>query len=733
MKGMPHYRQYPMGDVVNANLEPGEYVVRRNAVNSIGKDNMELLNQADGAHGALNKLMVSASLVNLQPQDNSPVKIEANGFPIADSPVRQRVDATRNMQKGGEYRETAEERENRLWPDIDLSYRSGDNRLAERFLEDHGYRPYMGQGSREFTYEYTDKGLKTFTPYGGVKSGIEQKTFTDPTFKVLRDWMGYQEGGVVRGYQGGGLIDKFKQSLVDDRGLFRGERGEPRGYAGTGGRYRPSQYQTETRFEGAKPLNFEGEKSQFHGLLGRLADRRLRKDIEGVAADFRREYAPQGEGPYYANVRHREGQDPSLMLGYSQTHKPHKWNNKEIEDMLERSGKRGVEIAERNILGYTTEDVRKDRREPETSDYYKRAESAYQRRADAPSNIFQLLGGLGKKKGSPAEAPVMSGEAQSAPSESLSSAVAPSPREPSLYEGMQQGGEVRDVRPVEEGSRMLGVFENGEQVESVVPPNLKSFGKTIRSMYDRGVPRGETGKSHSKMQLQDMYDLGGYDTDIQEALGQVYQGPSTWTEREGVRELGRNTPVPRWEYGKRGAYLEKAGYQTGGEVRDVPSGNWGPKGAYNEALRKAREEDMGSNDLKSLSLLEQLRLLNAGTGVEPERLEQLNPERPIKRRESLFESPDSSEYNMPTLEIDPSRFRTPIMRAPSDNYSGSDVKKNLNIIIPYLQSYGRMKTPAQERDEFLYGRLGVDPENPPMQLQGLKGRALLQQYGNEQQ
>ena len=102
MKGLPYYRQYSMGDVVNANLEPGEYVVRRNAVNSIGTENMEMLNHADGAHGALNKLMVSASLVHLQPQDNSPVKIEANGFPIADSPVRQRVDATRNMQKGGE-------------------------------------------------------------------------------------------------------------------------------------------------------------------------------------------------------------------------------------------------------------------------------------------------------------------------------------------------------------------------------------------------------------------------------------------------------------------------------------------------------------------------------------------------------------------------------------------------------------------------------------------------------
>ena len=101
MKGMPHFRQYPMGDVVNANLEPGEFVLRRNAVNALGVDNMELLNHADGAHGALNKLMVSASLVNHQSQSNESVKTEANGFPVADSPVRQRVDATRQMQGGG--------------------------------------------------------------------------------------------------------------------------------------------------------------------------------------------------------------------------------------------------------------------------------------------------------------------------------------------------------------------------------------------------------------------------------------------------------------------------------------------------------------------------------------------------------------------------------------------------------------------------------------------------------
>jgi len=296
---MPHFRQYPMGDVVNANLEPGEYVLRRNAVNALGVDNMELLNHADGAHGNLNKLMVSADLENKLVQDNAPEKSDVNGYPIANSPVRQRVDATRQMQGGGpveeeqamipagenifgqpteamtqsqmsnmlldmmtggvggtikgvgkalrgaqmemfpkkasralsksrkkskkpakEYRETDEvpftgTREYRDWPDIDLSYRSGDNRLAERFLEDHGYRPYMGQGSREFTYEYTDKGLKTFTPYGGVKSGIEQKTFNDPTFKVLRDWMGYQQGGPVYGYQNGGQVKSARQAAQD--------------------------------------------------------------------------------------------------------------------------------------------------------------------------------------------------------------------------------------------------------------------------------------------------------------------------------------------------------------------------------------------------------------------------------------------------------------------------------------------------------------------------------------
>ena len=37
----------------------------------------------------------------------------------------------------------------------------------------------------------------------------------------------------------------------------------------------------------------------------------------------------------------------------------------------------------------------------------------------------------------------------------------------------------------------------------------------------------------------------------------------------------------------------------------------------------------------------------------------------------------------------------------------------------------------QEKIEFLYNRLNVDPNNPPSSLQGLKGSALLQRLGNE--
>jgi len=194
MKGMPHFRQYPMGDVVNANLEPGEYVLRRNAVNALGVDNMELLNHADGAHGALNKLMVSASLVNHQSQDNEPVKTEANGFPIADYPVRQRVDATRQMQDGG----PVEDDMARQWQD----YRSGVGAASMMEREAEAADPTLvpagknifGQSTEAMTQsQMSEMLLDMMTGVGGtVKKagkGIGNIPIPDNIYSAWNWWM----------------------------------------------------------------------------------------------------------------------------------------------------------------------------------------------------------------------------------------------------------------------------------------------------------------------------------------------------------------------------------------------------------------------------------------------------------------------------------------------------------------------------------------------------------------
>tara|TARA_R110000824_G_scaffold396018_1_gene597212 strand:+ start:3267 stop:5216 length:1950 start_codon:yes stop_codon:yes gene_type:complete len=647
MKGMPHYRQYPMGDVVNANLEPGEYVVRRNAVNALGTENMELLNQADGAHGNLNKLIVSADLENKLVQDNAPEKSDVNGYPIANSPVRQRVDATRNMQEGGEveddpvmfpagknifgqptedmsqsqmsdmlldmmtggvggtvkgvgkvlkgtqmklfpskalkrmsktgkkstkkksakeYLETAKERENRLWSDTDLAYKSGDNRLAEKFLEEHGYRPYLGQGSKEFTYKYTDKGLKAFTPYEGVKSGIEQKTFKNPTFKALRDWMGYQEGGMVHGYQEGGEVeDEFV----------------------------PKELAPGVSTTAGGGISFAG------GDVGHKAMDAWKKDpaMFGGEHDFRPKSAIGKLQSYLSEKRMGKltESDPQLKS----------WWNKP-------SGDEGTVRVQQQI-----DDVQAALGDKSTEDYSR---------------------SLGKQT------------------------------------------------HLTEGSPYYGTSLVDLQEDDAIK------GKSREAQYF------ETDKGRYRLSAERQ---GGLFDPVRNFFG----------------------AIP-----KRVDSGEDFSYQEGGQV---PTGNWGPPGAYNEALQKDRKENIGSNNLKSLSILEQLRLINAGTGVEPERLEQLNPERQIKERGSIFNRPDSNEYNMPTFQGDPGASRTPVVRAPSDNYGGNEIEKNLDVLIPYLQSYGRMKTPIQEKTEFLYNRLGVNPEQPPSSLQGLQGAALLQRLGSE--
>ena len=77
----------------------------------------------------------------------------------------------------------------RDYPDVKLQERKEG--LPERFLEDHGYE-YSEVPNKPHTYTYTKDGkIKAFTPFDGNKSGLEVKTFNNPTLKQLRTWMQY--------------------------------------------------------------------------------------------------------------------------------------------------------------------------------------------------------------------------------------------------------------------------------------------------------------------------------------------------------------------------------------------------------------------------------------------------------------------------------------------------------------------------------------------------------------
>ena len=53
--GMPKYSPYP-GDQIDAKLEPGEYVLNRNAVNAVGKENLDELNNKQAPRFDKNKV-----------------------------------------------------------------------------------------------------------------------------------------------------------------------------------------------------------------------------------------------------------------------------------------------------------------------------------------------------------------------------------------------------------------------------------------------------------------------------------------------------------------------------------------------------------------------------------------------------------------------------------------------------------------------------------------------------
>ena len=74
----------------------------------------------------------------------------------------------------------------RDYPDLRLKDRPRE--LARKFLEDHGYTEAMS-GRKSQTFVERGDSVTAFT--ADSAGGIEQKTFTNPTLKQMRDWMRY--------------------------------------------------------------------------------------------------------------------------------------------------------------------------------------------------------------------------------------------------------------------------------------------------------------------------------------------------------------------------------------------------------------------------------------------------------------------------------------------------------------------------------------------------------------
>ena len=611
MKGMPHYRQYPMGDVENINVEPGEFVVRRESVNAAGLDNMERINHFDDAHGQMNQLIVMADLQNKLVQDNAPVKSDINGYPIADSPVRQRVDATRNMQEGGEVEDEFVPKE--LAPGVSttagggISFAGGD--VGHKAMDAWKKDPAMFGGEHDFRPKSAIGKLQSYL----FDKRMGKLTESDPQ---LKSWWEKPSGDeeTVR-----------VQSQVDDVQAALGEK-TTEDYARSFGK---QTHLTEgSPYYGTSLVDLQEEDS----IKGRAREAQYFETDKG-----RYRLSAERQGGLFDPVRNFFGAIP-----------------KRVDSGEDFSYQEGGEVEEGSGL----------------MDYI-----------HSGLDVAGMIPGVGIVPDA-VNAALYGGEA-------LLAGDTPSRKEALSLMALSGAAAVP----------LAGQFATAGK-----------FGSKARKMVAKSSKKSK-GMSPEEWQAfkkanpdWDHVQITGGDPGKRQVLGKRFKEPN-------MQEGGM-----------------VRGYQDGGQV---PSGNWGPKGDYNKALQQSREEDMGSNSLKSLSLLEQLRLMNIGTGVEPERLEQLNPERQIKERESIFNRPDSNEYNMPTFQGDSGASRTPVVRAPSDSYGGNEIKKNLDVIIPYLQSYGRMKTPMQEKIEFLYNRLGVNPEQPPPSLQGLKGSALLQRLGNE--
>ena len=97
------------------------------------------------------------------------------------------------------------------------------NEKVEKFLRDHGFSKHeKGRGNKTPTDKYfveEDSGkVTTYTRYSGRRPTFSRKTFDEPSFKVLREWMGYSKGGLVKKKNIDGIAKRGKTKLKRVKG-----------------------------------------------------------------------------------------------------------------------------------------------------------------------------------------------------------------------------------------------------------------------------------------------------------------------------------------------------------------------------------------------------------------------------------------------------------------------------------------------------------------------------------
>jgi len=131
----------------------------------------------------------------LKEDDWQTAALSALGFiPVAGDAAKRGIkSASKWADQGGKPTGAVAQRPRDM---ADVPMQGRKQGLDEQFLEQHGYPRYDGVGPRPQNqpyFEYNQDGVTAYTPVVGAggKTGMEQKTFNNPTLKQLRDWMGY--------------------------------------------------------------------------------------------------------------------------------------------------------------------------------------------------------------------------------------------------------------------------------------------------------------------------------------------------------------------------------------------------------------------------------------------------------------------------------------------------------------------------------------------------------------